>query len=36
MFMQMGIDEMLIIYKWMIEKMHGWMDGLMIWVNKLI
>jgi hypothetical protein len=25
-----GTNEMLIIYKWMNEKMHGWMDGLMI------
>jgi hypothetical protein len=36
MFMQMGMDEMfwnylnVIVYKWMNEKMHGWMDGLMI------
>lgn len=36
MFMQMGMDEMFIIYKWMNEKMHVWMDGLMIWVKKLI
>jgi hypothetical protein len=24
-----GTNEMLIIYKWMNENMHGWMNGLM-------
>ncbi len=32
-----GTNEMFINYKWMNEKMHGWMDGLiMIWIKKLI